>query len=64
MTTWQQRIKALRDAGMTLSQISTAIGLSIGGVGDLSAGRTMSPRADVGMRLYELHRKVVGEQAA
>ena len=55
MTTWSARIQDLQKAGMTLSEIAEAIGLTTGAVGDIKSGRSKSPRGDSAMKLNALH---------
>lgn len=52
---WTQRVKELREDGMTYAQIAAAIHLAPSTVGDLAKGKYRQPRADAAIRLAELH---------
>ena len=54
---WSSRIRQLQDAGFTLQEIGEAIGLTVGGVGDLAVGRNEAPRGDAAIKLHALHLK-------
>lgn len=56
MITWQDRIGALRAAGLTLAEIGEKIGLTAQSVCDIEAGRTKSPRGDAAILLDQLFR--------
>ena len=55
MDSWASRIRDLQDAGMTLAEIGTEVGLSTSSVGDIATGRTESPRGDAALKLHALH---------
>ena len=57
LTPWQVRIRELQEAGYSYGDISDAIGLSRGAVGDLAAGRNLEPRWEMGEKLHKLHLK-------
>ena len=56
-TEWELRIRDLQEAGYSYADISDAIGLSRGAVGDLAVGRNLEPRWEVGLKLHKLHLK-------
>ena len=40
-----------------MQEIGEAIGLTVGGVGDLAVGRNEAPRGDAAIKLHALHLK-------
>lgn len=56
MSTWSQRIRALRRSGLTLANIGAQVGLSPAAVCDLEKKRTRSPRGDAALALDALYR--------
>lgn len=57
ITDWSKRIRALGKKGFSYRDISDAIGLSRGAVGDLAVGRNEQPKGDVAIALDALHRE-------
>ena len=64
VTAWSKRIRALQKKGFSLRDISDAIGLSRGAVGDLAVGRNDAPKGDVALALDALHREHCGNGAS
>ena len=64
ITPWSIRIRALQKAGYSLRDISDAINLSRGAVGDLAVGRNGSPKGDAALALDALHREHCGKGAS
>lgn len=54
---WQQIIRDMRPP-LTFQQIAEAVGLTKGGVHDLSTGRQKAVLWDAGDRLLKLHRRI------
>jgi transcriptional regulator with XRE-family HTH domain len=63
MSTWTERITALRERGMTLAEIGNQCGLSPSAVSDIEQGRTKSPRGDAALRLDRLHSRKTKRRA-
>lgn len=59
VTTWSERVTALRQSGMTLAGIARHIGISPQGACDIEQGRTREPMGMAAVRLYMLHRRRV-----
>lgn len=57
MQTWASRISDLTSLGMTYADIGAAVGLAPSTVGDLSSGRSKSPRGEAALKLNDLHRQ-------
>lgn len=57
LDTWASRIRDLQQAGLTLSDIGSRVGLSTSSIGDIATGRTESPRGDAAIKLFELHKQ-------
>jgi hypothetical protein len=57
MVTWQARIKALRAAGMALSEIGAKVGLATSSVSDIARGVTKEPGGDAALKLDALYRE-------
>lgn len=55
LPTWQERIQACKDAGLSLSDIAKNIGISPQGLCDLAAGRNGEPKGMVAVKLHKLH---------
>jgi transcriptional regulator with XRE-family HTH domain len=55
MTTWANRIRDLRELGMTLAEIGTEIGIATSSVSDIATGRTKEPGGDAALKLHSLH---------
>ncbi len=64
ITPWSIRIRALQKAGFSLRDISDAIGLSRGAVGDLAVGRNEAPKGDAALALDALHRECMSAKKA
>lgn len=64
MATWADRIEALRDKGMTLSEIGELVGLATSSVSDLAQGHSASPRGDAAIKLDALYRERVSKKPA
>lgn len=58
MTNWASRIQELRDSGLSLTEIAKRADMPLSTVGDLSTGRSKSPRWDAAVRLDRLHNEV------
>jgi len=63
-TSWQSKIVDLEAAKWSLTDIATAIGLSVQAASDIKQGRTKQPRGHAAVLLMELHRKHVGKKPA
>lgn len=60
MHDWSDRIKALEDAGWSLTRIGAEVGLSTSSVSDLKRGDSKEPRGMAAVRLHDLHSRVCG----
>jgi len=63
-TTWATRVKALRESGLTLTEIGQLVGLTTSAVCDLEQGRTRRPNADTGLKLDRLYQRRRSVKAA
>lgn len=61
---WQQRIKDLEHEGLSLTEIGDRIGLRVSSVSDLKRGESLEPRGFAAVKLYELHKQIVGKKAS
>lgn len=60
---WRTLVNDLRGKGLTLAEIGAAIGMTTGGVGDISSGRTKSPRGEVALKLHALWLERCGKKS-
>jgi transcriptional regulator with XRE-family HTH domain len=66
MNDWSARIKQLEEAGWSLTQIASDVGLSVSSISDLKNGRSDQPRGMAAVKLHALHERVcpVDQKAA
>lgn len=60
---WKQLIEDIRARGLTFQQIGDEIGMSKGSVHDLFSGRGKAVLYDAGVKLRELHKKIIRRKA-
>lgn len=57
MLTWKDRIRALRDSGMSLAEIGKESGLATSTVSDLARGVTKEPGGNAALKIDALYRE-------
>jgi hypothetical protein len=62
--TFQQKIIEIEASGMSLTDISGAIGLSVQAASDIKQGRTKEPRGKAAIALADLYKKRTKKKVA
>jgi len=57
---WESILGELQREGMAMKAIGRKVGLSPQALSNLKYGRTNEPAYSIGLKLIELHRKIVG----
>lgn len=58
MSHWAEKVRGIRETGLTCREIGELVGLSTSAVNDLAHGRIIEPRGDAAVAIYKLHERI------